>query len=57
VAAAIAGVIGLGLAAFAYITLREQPSERSEDEPTCVEPTMTGEPVLNPLAKPARECF
>jgi hypothetical protein len=29
----------------------------SEDEPTCVEPTMIDEPVLVPLAKPARECF
>jgi MFS transporter, DHA2 family, multidrug resistance protein len=57
VAAAIAGVIGLGLAAFAYISLREQTSERPASEPTCVEPTMVDQPVLNPLAKPARECF
>jgi DHA2 family multidrug resistance protein-like MFS transporter len=57
VAAAIAGVIGLGLAAFAYISLREQASERSASEPTCIEPTMIDQPVLNPLAKPARECF
>jgi MFS transporter, DHA2 family, multidrug resistance protein len=57
VAAAIAGVIGLGLAAFAYITLRERGTERSASEPTCVEPTMIDEPVLTPLAKPARECF
>jgi DHA2 family multidrug resistance protein-like MFS transporter len=57
VAAAIAGVVGLGLAAFAYLSLRERPAERSATEPTCVEPTMTDQPVLNPLAKPARECF
>ena len=57
VAAAIAGVIGLGLAAFAYVTLRERVSERSATEPTCVEPTMMDQAVLNPLAKPARECF
>jgi DHA2 family multidrug resistance protein-like MFS transporter len=57
VAAAIAGVIGLGLAAFAYISLRERGTERSASEPTCVEPTMMDQPVLNPLAKPARECF
>jgi DHA2 family multidrug resistance protein-like MFS transporter len=57
VAAAIAGVIGLGLAAFAYITLRERGTERSASEPTCVEPTMIDQPVLTPLAKPARECF
>ena len=57
VAAAIAGVIGLGLAAFAYITLRERGTERSATEPTCVEPTMMDQAVLNPLAKPARECF
>ncbi len=57
VAAAIAGVIGLGLAAFAYVTLRERESERSASEPTCVEPTMIDQPVLTPLAKPARECF
>jgi hypothetical protein len=57
VAAAIAGVIGLGLAAFAYITLRERGTERSATEPVCVEPTMVDQPVLTPLAKPARECF
>jgi DHA2 family multidrug resistance protein-like MFS transporter len=57
VAAAIAGVIGLGLAAFAYITLRERGTERSATEPVCVEPTMIDQPVLTPLAKPARECF
>jgi MFS transporter, DHA2 family, multidrug resistance protein len=57
VAAAIAGVIGLGLAAFAYITLRERGTERSASEPTCVEPTMIDQPVLNPVGKPARECF
>jgi DHA2 family multidrug resistance protein-like MFS transporter len=57
VAATIAGVIGLGLAAFAYISLRDRPSERDASEPTCVEPTMIDEPVLSPLAKPARECF
>ena len=57
VAAAIAGVIGLGLAAFAYVTLRERVTERSATEPACVEPTMMDQPVLNPLAKPARECF
>jgi hypothetical protein len=57
VAAAIAGVIGLGLAAFAYISLRERGTERSPSEPTCVEPTMVDQPVLTPLAKPARECF
>jgi DHA2 family multidrug resistance protein-like MFS transporter len=57
VAALIAGVIGLGLAAFAFVTLRGREMEGSEDEPTCVEPTMIDEPVLVPLAKPARECF
>jgi DHA2 family multidrug resistance protein-like MFS transporter len=57
VAAAIAGVIGLGLAAFAYVSLRERGTERSATEPTCVEPTMVDEPVLTPLAKPSRECF
>jgi DHA2 family multidrug resistance protein-like MFS transporter len=57
VAAAIAGVIGLGLAAFAYVTLRDRGTERSATEPVCVEPTMIDQPVLTPLAKPARECF
>ena len=56
-AAAIAAVVAVGLAVFAYITLRERGTERSETEPTCVEPTMIDQPVLNPLAKPARECF
>jgi MFS transporter, DHA2 family, multidrug resistance protein len=57
VAAVIAGVIGLALATFAFITLRESGTERSATEPICVEPTMVDEPVLTPLAKPARECF
>ena len=57
VAAAIAAVVGVGLAIFAYVTLRERGIERSETEPTCVEPTMIDQPVLTPLAKPARECF
>jgi DHA2 family multidrug resistance protein-like MFS transporter len=57
VAAAIAGVIGLGLAAFAYITLRERGTERSATDPVCVEPTMIDQPVLTPMGKPARECF
>jgi len=57
VAAAIAGVIGLGLAAFAFVTLRDRGTERPATDPTCVEPTMIDEPVLSPLAKPARECF
>jgi MFS transporter, DHA2 family, multidrug resistance protein len=57
VAAAIAAVVGVGLAIFAYVTLRERGTERSETEPTCVEPTMVDHPVLTPLAKPARECF
>jgi DHA2 family multidrug resistance protein-like MFS transporter len=57
VAAIIAGVIGLGLAAFAYLTLREHAAKRSPSEPTCVEPTMVDEAVLNPIRKPARECF
>jgi DHA2 family multidrug resistance protein-like MFS transporter len=57
VAAAIAGVIGLGLAAFAFVTLSERRTEGSATEPTCVEPTMIDKPVLSPLAKPARECF
>ena len=57
VAAAIAGVIGLGLAAFAYLTLRERGTERSATDPTCVEPTMVDRPNLNPVGKPARECF
>jgi hypothetical protein len=57
VAAGIAAVTGLGLAAFAYITLRDRAREPSATKPTCVEPTMIGEPALVPLAKPARECF
>ena len=57
VAAGIAGVIGLGLAAFAFTTLRHHGTEREATEPTCVEPTMIDEPVLSPIAKPARECF
>ena len=55
--AAIVAVVGVGLAIFAYVTLRERGTERSETEPTCVEPTMIDQPVLTPLAKPARECF
>jgi DHA2 family multidrug resistance protein-like MFS transporter len=57
VAAAIAGVIGLGLAAFAYVTLRDRGTERSATDPVCVEPTMIDQPVLTPVGKPARECF
>jgi DHA2 family multidrug resistance protein-like MFS transporter len=57
VAAAIAGVIGLGLAAFSYVTLRERGTERSATDPTCAEPTMVDQPNLNPVGKPARECF
>ena len=57
VAAAIAGVIGLGLAAFAYSSLRERGTERSATDPVCVEPTMIDQPVLTPVGKPARECF
>jgi hypothetical protein len=57
VAAGIAAATGLGLAAFAYITLRERTTEPSATKPTCVEPTMIGKPVHVPLAKPARECF
>jgi MFS transporter, DHA2 family, multidrug resistance protein len=57
VAAAIAAVTGLALAAFAYVTLRDQGTERSATEPVCVEPTTIDQPVLAPLAKPARECF
>ena len=57
VAAAIAAVVGLGLAAFAYITLRDRTLEQSASEPDVVEPTMIDRPVRTPLAKPARECF
>jgi MFS transporter, DHA2 family, multidrug resistance protein len=57
VAAAIAGVVGLGLAAFAFVTLRDRGTERAATEPTCVEPTMIDQPVLVPVGKPARECF
>jgi DHA2 family multidrug resistance protein-like MFS transporter len=57
VAAAIAAVVGIGLAIFAYVTLRDRGTERSATEPVCVEPTMIDQPVLTPLAKPARECF
>jgi hypothetical protein len=57
VAAAIAAVTGLGLAAFAFATLRDRETERSATEPVCVEPTMIDQPVLVPMAKPARECF
>jgi DHA2 family multidrug resistance protein-like MFS transporter len=57
VAAAIAGVVGLGLAAFAFVTLRDRQMEPSGTEPVCVEPTMIDRPVPTPLAKPARECF
>jgi DHA2 family multidrug resistance protein-like MFS transporter len=57
VAAGIAGIIGLGLAVFAFVALRDREIAPSEPEPICVEPTMLDKPVLNPLAKPARECF
>jgi len=57
VAAAIAAVVGIGLAIFAYFTLRERGTERSATEPVCVEPTMIDQPVLVPVGKPARECF
>jgi hypothetical protein len=57
VAAGIAGIIGLGLAVFAFVALRDREIAPSESEPICVEPTMLDEPVLNPLAKLARECF
>jgi hypothetical protein len=57
VAAAIAGAVGLGLAAFSFVTLRDREMEPSGTEPVCVEPTMIDQPVLTPLAKPARECF
>ena len=57
VAAAIAAVTGLGLAAFAFVTLRDRGTERSATEPVCVEPTMIDQPVLVPVGKPARECF
>ena len=57
VAAAIAAVVGLGLAAFAFVTLRDRGTERSATEPVCVEPTMIDQPVLVPVGKPARECF
>jgi DHA2 family multidrug resistance protein-like MFS transporter len=57
VAAAIAAVTGLGLAAFAFVTLRDRGTERSATEPVCVEPTMIDQPVLVPMAKPSRECF
>jgi len=57
VAAAIAAVVGIGLAIFAYVTLRDRGTERSATEPVCVEPTMIDQPVLTPVSKPARECF
>ena len=57
VAAAIAAVTGLGLAAFAFVTLRDRGTERSASEPVCVEPTTMDRPVLVPVAKPSRECF
>jgi MFS transporter, DHA2 family, multidrug resistance protein len=57
VAGAIAAVTGLGLAAFAFVTLRDRGTERSATEPVCVEPTMIDQPVLVPVGKPARECF
>jgi hypothetical protein len=57
VAAAIAAVTGLGLAAFAFVTLRDRGTERAASEPICVEPTTMDRPVLVPVAKPSRECF
>jgi DHA2 family multidrug resistance protein-like MFS transporter len=57
VAAAIAAVVGLGLAAFAFVALRDRGTERSATDPICVEPTTMDQPVLVPVGKPARECF
>jgi DHA2 family multidrug resistance protein-like MFS transporter len=59
VAAAISAVIGLGLAAFAYVTLRARGTEAEEapTEPDVAEPSTIGRPMLVPVAKPPRECF
>jgi len=52
VAAAIAAVVGLGLAAFALVTLRHIDSE-----PAITEPEPTERPPIALAPKPARECF
>jgi DHA2 family multidrug resistance protein-like MFS transporter len=52
VAAAIAAVVGFGLAIFTLVALRERPAERPTVEATPIE-----QPVRLPAAKPARECF
>jgi DHA2 family multidrug resistance protein-like MFS transporter len=52
VAAAIAAVVGLALATFAFFTLRDEPAGQPTEEPESIEKQA---PRLAP--KPARECF
>jgi len=52
VAAAIAAVVGFGLAVFALIMLRDRPSELPTAEATPIE-----QPIRLSAPKPARECF
>jgi DHA2 family multidrug resistance protein-like MFS transporter len=52
VAAAIAAVVGLALATFAFFTLRDEPAAQPTAEPESIEKQA---PRLAP--KPARECF
>jgi DHA2 family multidrug resistance protein-like MFS transporter len=52
VAAAIAAVVGLALATFAFFTLRDEPAGQPTAEPESIEKQA---PRLAP--KPARECF
>ena len=52
VAAAIAAVVGLALATFAFFTLRDEPAAQQTAEPESIEEQA---PRLAP--KPARECF
>ena len=49
----------LGLAAFAYVMLREHGTESEEPatEPDVAEPARIGRLVGVPVAKPPRECF
>jgi hypothetical protein len=53
----ISAVVGIGLAVFAFLSLRERATAPSPGEPDVVEPTEIGKPVPVPVAKPARECF
>jgi hypothetical protein len=52
VAAAIAAVVGFGLAVFAIYTLRDRRVAEAEDQPDAI-----GPPISASVTKPARECF